>query len=236
MSQRLRYLTAICTLALVATSPAWAAPADDATEEAAPQVGQGTPRKTLAERIPSVTHRAFVKAKRVELFPALGLSLSDPFFRYVMPTVGLHYNFTESLFVGASADYYLGISTPIPVVYRSVSAPQPKYNKPVYAARLELGWAPLYGKISWLAESVLHFDTYLSGGVGIVGTQLTGSAMAGTVAIGQHYFFNEWMAIRAELRDEIFNLARTPSVSTDRKLQNLLSASIGLCFYLPEEA
>src|SRR6478735_2972254 len=103
LSHPLRRLVAICILSL-GCQTAWAAGSDEA-EEAAPQVGQGTARRTLAERIPSVTRRAFVKAKRVELFPAVGLSLSDPFYRYVMPTLGIHYNFTESLFLGASADY-----------------------------------------------------------------------------------------------------------------------------------
>ena len=40
--------------------------------------------------------------------------------------------------------------------------PTPDYNRPSYAARLDVSWAPLYGKLSLMAETVLHFDTYVT--------------------------------------------------------------------------
>jgi len=213
----------------------WAKDDDEVAEERAePVPGHGTPRTTLADRIPSVTHRAFSNAGRVELVPLLGLSLSDPFYRYVMPGAAIHYAINEAFSVGASLEYYAGFATSINVAGGTAIA-QPAFNRPNYAARLEVAWSPLYGKISWLAESIMHFDTYLSAGAGIVGPKTGNASLAGTVALGQHYFFNNWMALRVEVREQFYNLVRDSAVNPASALQSLLSASVGLCFYFPQE-
>jgi outer membrane beta-barrel protein len=234
--RRWQSLLAVAVVASLSAS-AYAKKDDEevAEEPPAPVMGKGLPGRTLAERIPSVTHRAFTKTGRVELFPAIGLSLSDPFYRYVVPQIGLHYYFNETLALGASADYYGGIATTINVAGGSAIV-APSYNKPVFGARVELQWSPLYGKLSWLAESVMHFDTYLTGGVGIVSPNSGGMSLAGTIALGQHYFFNNWLALRAELREEMYSMSRDPSVSSDKTFQSLLSASLGVCFYFPQES
>lgn len=228
-------LQTVVVAILLLGAASWASAREDdevAEEPAAPVQGQGTQRKTLAERIPSVTHRAFTKAGRVELFPALGLSLSDPFYRYVIPSAGIHYYFTESISAGAAVSYYAGVSTPVNVAGGTALA-APTFNKPNYAAQLELAWSPLYGKISWLAESVMHFDTYLIAGGGVIGPQTGSTIVTGSVGLGQHYFFNDWIALRAEVREQFYKMAR--SSSTASSLQTLLSVSIGLCFYFPQE-
>lgn len=238
MSQRRHRLALLLSLApLVCTvsRPAWAAKnEDEAVEEPAAPVGAGVPRRTLAERVPSVSHRAFTKAGRLELMPALGLSLSDPFYRYMMPGAGISYYVSETLAIGVSGEYHVAFHTPVPVSGGAV-LPEPAFNKPVFAARLEVAWSPLYGKISWLAETVLHFDTYLSVGAGVVGPQTGSASPAASIAIGQHYFFNRWMAFRAELREEAYRMARNPLLSKDTTLQSFLTASAGLCFYFPQD-
>lgn len=230
---RLLQTVVVAVLVLGATSGASAKDDGEVAEEPAAPVGdQGVPRKTLAERIPSVTHRAFNKAGRVALVPAVGLSLSDPFYRYVIPSASMHYSFNEAFSAGASIAYFGGISTPVNVAGGTAVAP-PTFNKPNYSAQLEVAWAPLYGKISWLAETVMHFDTYVILGGGVIGPQ-TGSALAtGSAGLGQHWFFNDWIALRVELREQIYKMAR--SSLTPPSVQSLLSASVGLCFYFPQE-
>jgi outer membrane beta-barrel protein len=230
---RLRWAALVMALCVSTNARAAREDKEEAVEEPAPPVGAGLPTRTLAERIPSVTHRVFAKSGRVELYPALGVSLTDPFYRYVMPGVGLNYYILESLAVGASVDYFAGLRTRIEVT-GGTAVPQPDFNRPRFAARLQVSWLPLYGKVSWLAESVSHFDTYLTGAVGVLGPQQGAMTPGFSLALGQHYFFNGWLALRVELRDELFLLARAPTAS--KYLQNLLSASVGLCFYLPTES
>ncbi|MBI3179801.1 MAG: hypothetical protein HYZ27_09075, partial [Deltaproteobacteria bacterium] len=68
-------------------------------------------------------------------------------------------------------------------------------------------------------------------GGGIVSPKEGDKALVITAAVGQHFFFNEWMGIRVELRDQTFEMARHPGGKEER--QHLLSASLGLCFYIP---
>jgi outer membrane beta-barrel protein len=211
----------------------WAAEYEAVDEEdLAKRAGTGPPRKTLAERIPAVSGRVFGKQGRVELSPAVGMSLNDPFFNQVIGSVGLSYHVFEQLWFGASADFYGSFETTVPVTGGGSIDP-PAYNHPVYAARLEVGWAPIYGKLSLFAESVFHFDTYLALGAGILGPSESDATLEGSVALGQHFFLSEWIALRLELRDQMFMLARAPSKDKEKKLQNLLTVSVGVCLYFP---
>ena len=227
---------AFALLVLLATglaTPALAAKnSDEAPEEAAPRVGEGQPQRTLAERIPSVTHRAFAKRHRVELMPLLGLSLNDPFYRYITPGLALNYYIFETFAVGLSGEYYAGIATPIENTGAAVGNVIPTFNKPNFAARVGVTWAPLYGKISWLAEGVLHFDTYLALTGGVVAPAQDKASPSVSLALGQHYFLNSWVALRLEIRDELFQMAREGKTA---EVQNLLSASVGVSFFLPQD-
>ncbi len=185
--------------------------------------------KTLAERVPAVTRRVFAKSGRLEVAPAFGLSLNDPFFDHYLLSGALAFHVLESLWVGASGDFYLSSKNEPPVV--GGGAGSPEYNRPAFGGRLELGWAPFYGKLSLLAETVLHFDTYVALGGGIISPKEGDKALTITAALGQHFFFNEWMGIRLELRDQSFEMARHAGGSEER--QHLLSVSLGLCFYVP---
>ncbi|OGR10508.1 MAG: hypothetical protein A2341_09480 [Deltaproteobacteria bacterium RIFOXYB12_FULL_58_9] len=219
-------------LSLALPVNAWAAE-DEAVQEEdlGGRAGAGSERKTLAERIPAVTGRVFAKSGRLELSPGFGLSLNDPFYDHIVASGAVAYHVTEWLWIGGSADFYISPSSTIAVANRDPE--QFDYNRPVYTARLEVGWSPIYGKLSLLAEQVFHFDTYVSAGVGVVGPSETDATLAGTFAIGEHFFINEWMAFKLELRDQIFGLARAPAKNKDKELQNFLSATLGVCFYLP---
>jgi len=196
----------------------------------------GEPTKSLAERIPSVTRRAFAKQGRVEVFPTVSLSLNDPFYDHVIGTMGIGYHVLESLSIALAGDYYGSIATAVPVVGRVGSATV-AVDRPKYAGRLELAWAPFYGKVSLFAENVLHFDVYFLAGGGMMGRDKGGSTFMGVGGIGEHFFFNDWIGLRVEVRDQLFMLARQPPQTAGAKakesLQNLLSVMVGLSFFLP---
>ncbi len=227
----------------------WAAPAlaQDSTEEAESSAGgeedeeattvtEASPEsKTLAERIPSVTRRVFKKQGRVELFPAVGWSLNDPFYNHVVATGGLSFHVLESLSIGVTGEYYAALQAKVPVTGGRLAG-DPSVNSPAYAARLEAAWSPLYGKLSILAEGVVHFDVYALAGAGVVGGSDSKPTVAGVVGLGQHYFLNDWMALRIEVRDQIFVMSRDGAApGQDKHIQSLLSASLGMCFYLPSQ-
>jgi outer membrane beta-barrel protein len=210
-----------------------AADSDERAEASAQSRNRRLPFKTLAQRIPSVTHRAVSKAGRAELSVQLGLSLTDPFFRYISPGITARYHFDETWAVGALFDYQGAVSTPLTIVARSDTAAKADLNHPNLLVGVEGVWLPIYGKINWMAEKVSHFDMYLSVGAGFMALH-HGGALAGTFAIGQHYFISPLTAFKIEIREELYGMARNPQTSSATKLESLLMASVGVSFFVPK--
>jgi outer membrane beta-barrel protein len=223
----------LAVLAVPPHSVRAASDADEVAESQAQVKRHRAPWRTLAQRVPSVTHRAFSKAARTELGLQLGLGLSDPFYRYVAPGVTARYHFDESWAVGAFLDYDAAVRTGINVISRGSAVPLPDLNHPNLGVGIEAIWSPLYGKVSWMAEAVSHFDMYLSLGAGFMALH-HGSAIGGTFALGQHYILSPRMALKVELREQLYSMARDPAAVSQGKLQSLLMASVGISFFLPE--
>ena len=191
--------------------------------------------KTLAERVPSVTQRVFEKRGRVEVLPEIGLSLSDAFYTHLISGVGVRYYFGETLAVGVFAEHYKSYATP-PEIAAGGVRPTVNFNAPQTTAHAQILWAPIYGKLSLFGENVLHFDMYVSGGVGALMPKHGAAIADGVVAVGQHFVFNSWSAVQIELRDTIYSMARNAAVEPKASLQNALSASLALCFFIPTRA
>ena len=102
---------------------------------------------------------------------------------------------------------------------------------------VDVQWAPIYGKISLLAESFLHFDMY-----GVVGATAgavrgrgpacgaTSSPLGGNVGVGFRFFVNRWMTVRTELRDLIYVEKAT---TRPPPLRNQLMFELGVSFFFP---
>ncbi|MBN1962108.1 MAG: outer membrane beta-barrel domain-containing protein [Deltaproteobacteria bacterium] len=193
--------------------------------------GEEAPR-TLAERIPSVTRRSFVKQNRLELFPSAGLSLNDPFYDHIIGSLGFAYHVFEYLSVGITGDYFGSIKSKIPVEGR-LGNPTINIERPLYSGHLEVGFTPFYGKLSLLAESVLHFDIYAIVGGGMIARKRGGTTFAGVLGVGEHFFLNEWAALRVEIRDQIFMMGRNNAEPKNDSMQNLLIVTLGLSIFIP---
>jgi len=240
----LRVRASLVVLALLLLPAARALGADSASaaeDSAAGAEGEeqsskttAEPTRTLAERIPSVTRRNFVKHGRVEIFPTVGMTLNDPFFNNVLLTGGLMFHVTEWLAIGGAGDYVLGLDAGLPVEGGAARL-RPAVNRATFGGRLEVAVSPLYGKLSLFAEKVLHFDIYALVGGGVVGTRIGSPALGAVVGLGEHIFFSRWLALRIEVRDQMFKMAIDEQPGTAKSLRHLLMASLGLCFYLPSD-
>lgn len=187
---------------------------------------------SLADRIPSVTRRLYRKQGNIELYSGLGVSLNDPFYTHVIGSLGVAYHFNESLALGFVGDYYNAQSTALDVA-PAVNSTKVNLRSPRYGGRLEVTWAPIYGKMSVFAEKALHFDTYITVGGGMMSITQNETSNLGSIALGQHYFMTPWLSLRIEVRDQILKIARDPATNSDKKWQNFLTAGVSLCFFLP---
>ena len=162
-------------------------------------------REKLADRIKSVQRKVFIKKNRLELYPHLALSVNDAFFQSVVlgGAVGYHLSDAFSMEARAGGVIAQADSNVIRFVRTetdSLLADPPEFQ---YHADLDFLWAPIYGKLSIFGDSILHFDTYLTVGGGVFGTDI-GAAGAANVGLGQRYFINKWLTARIEYRMYLF--------------------------------
>ncbi len=219
-------LPALCALALLLSPQQAHAQGEDSTVER-----EEADRPTLADRIPAVSGRFFSKSGRLQVSPALGLVINDPFHADLPAGLGLHFHVFESLAIGVSGQFYAKISD-TPVIPGGGGAPEPPvFNKPLYDARLELRWTPVYGKLSIMAESVFHFDTYITAFGGVMGPAEDKPSVTAGGAIGQHYFLNQWMALRVELSGQYFTMASLPEFDPTPEGRFLVGANFGFSFF-----
>lgn len=190
-------------------------------------------RLTLGDRIKAVQRKVFMKDLRHELFPSFAMSLNDPFHQHLMVGGAYAFHIADAFAVEASFNYVLASpKTDIIRVVRETATAVPEIVKPQYFINLNGHWAPIYGKFSLMSEKIFHYDLYLVGGFAAVKSE-TGHHIGGTVGIGSRVFVNDWLTVRIELRDTIYNDTFNPANVEEADIQNYLWLSVGASFFLP---
>jgi outer membrane beta-barrel protein len=208
----------------------------------------------LRERVSPVSGHVFRKKSRFELSPSATLTLKDPFFTKYMLGVGLTYHPLETFGIGLHVNYAFPVvagaaqictpgSQSTPAGCRAPTMSEIDGRAPgqlKLMAGLEGQWAPIYGKISLIAESFVHFDLYGIGGVALVqyaGPSSTGTGsstqttVGGNAGLGLRLFINRWLTLRTELRDLIYveNVQPLPATS----LRHQIMFELGLSMFFP---
>jgi outer membrane beta-barrel protein len=209
----------------------------------------------LKDRIPPVTGYSFRMANRFEFAPNVDFSFRDAFWTKLMVGFTGTYHFTETIGLALRADYAITsvsgaaqICPPGEACFKpssdQIDGKAPGHMNWLFG--LDLEWAPLYGKISLFAEGFAHFNMYLIGGPIMVQYQApknnnqSGSEAAwtagGEVGLGMRFIFNRWMALRFELRDEIYREKTTGATETAGavyQVRNQFFFGIGLSMFFP---
>ena len=220
----------------------------------------------------AVQNRFFLKEGRVEITPTLGYVPSDPLvMRFVGGLLGA-YHFSETFAAEGTFIYSpdLGESdlkgltnTLVGIGLEGKGNFQQPVDKMIMGASFAARWAPLYGKINVIGESVLNFDAYGTLGLGMLSLQsYTASASEGAssgddfetvlkatdkkvvltpnIGIGFNFFLNQTMALKLDARS-YFYIADEPVYQTgpeaeaaSKRLYNNFVASVGLSFFVPE--
>jgi outer membrane beta-barrel protein len=218
----------------------------------------------LRDRIRPVSGHRFLMKGRFEASPGFGVSLRDAFFRKWVFGAALTFHFSEELALSARGGYSLPTisgaanictqSDPANGVIGGCRQPSIEdltleggvqrnkaYGLIGLLASLDLQWAPLYGKISLIAESFLQFNMYAIAGAAIVTYGPTGQlAPGGNLGLGFRFFVNRWLTVRLELRDTIyyeegFFRTGTTTGGPPGSLRNQLSTELGLSMFFPME-
>lgn len=188
---------------------------------------------TLQDRIKAVSRKVFLKADRFEVMPAVAVTTNDPFFRTwsIAGRGAYHFNDSFALEIGGAyvPPFFVEKLPPLDILRntgRLINVDSTLYG----LADAGITFSPVYGKIAILSDAIIHFDTFVSGGVGAVfdtGADFAHPTM--DVGVGLRVFLLRWLVVRSDLRDYVYP-QDARGIST---LQNLLVFSLGVGFYFP---
>jgi outer membrane beta-barrel protein len=188
---------------------------------------------TLQERIRAVSRKTFLKKGRFELEPALGISTNDAFFRRWMVGARGSYHIIESLALDFGGSFAVFPEPLNPVRLISDDGGTVEFEDLsgfLGYADVGVDFAPIYGKVSLMSEYVIHFDAFVSGGLGATFDQV-GSFVhpAMEIGLGTRIFLTDWLVLRTDLRDYIY----PQDFANVFNVQNLLFLNVGLGIYFP---
>ncbi|MFP2910542.1 outer membrane beta-barrel domain-containing protein [Pyxidicoccus sp. 3LFB2] len=256
MKLTLRLLLALCLVAPVLGH------AQTSEEEEAGDVSEVDKDRMgpLRERVRPVSGHLFLKKGRFEFSPSVSVSLRDAFFsKYIfggtltyhpLETVGVSLRLGYAIntvagaaqlctFEGEGAEATRGCGSPS---LQQLDGLAPGQIKLMGGADVQ--WAPIYGKLSLLAEKFVSFDLYGVAGASMVQYRGPGVVDAtvetvepknymtpgGNLGVGARFFLNRWVTLRTEVRDLIYvEKSRTPGESY---LRNQLMFELGVSFFL----
>lgn len=186
---------------------------------------------TLQDRIKAVSRKVFLKEGRFELTPFAGISTNDAFFRRWTVGARASYHLIDSFSfdVGGAWNAWSEQLEAVRIVGQVQSAIPDQAVLYGYADG-GVTFSPIYGKISLMSEWIIHFDGFVSGGLGAVFTSnqdLVHPAMQ--LGAGSRIFLTRWLVLRADLRNYTYPQSRS-GFST---LQNLLMLNLGVGLYFP---
>ncbi len=198
---------------------------------------------------PAIKKQLFTKKGRHEFSPTLALSTNDAFYQIYYANLMYSYHLADWIGIGVRLSAAFPQETGLTKALKNRFEVTPDVRRPFILSSIlaEARFAPIYGKLNFFSEAVVHFDLYFLVGGGLFLTyppNVTGDPQkipdnpdgmgfspAGVFGFGQRYFLMKWLAIRWEfevmLTSETFKLRGNLS-----RLRLNMSFNIGFSFLL----
>ena len=202
-------------------------------EVALPPVAGGT-QYTAPGALPPVTARLFHVGGLLEVQPMILMSVGDPFWRTLTAGIRVEHHWDERWSISG---HVLGgpslLAAPVemcgdtacsgPAADKLRTAP----GKLSLLTGAEIGWAPVYGKLSLIGERTLHFDAYVSMGPELVRELIAQDAtspvlgrweLGGRISIGERLFFTDRFMVRLAASELVYGSRVRDHGEIERKL------------------
>lgn len=225
----------------------------------APWAASAAEADAFAGKVPPIAGQLYRKAGRLEVTPAVELSVNDAFFSKVLLGGKATYHVRDWLAVtGAfstgfsSATGSTQICSPPPLGCHAASEAELQQVPGEIKSKgsLEGGFSPFYGKLNLLAEKVAHFDlSVLAGGDVITYREVlpppdpanpaspaTKTSFGFHAGLGSRLFLGEWGALRLEFKDYFYGVrlpVRGEPTRRTTKWEQQLSLEMGISFFIP---
>jgi outer membrane beta-barrel protein len=232
-------MIATAIAALTHSSEASAQDSDLKEEQAETQeteVDDGSTGKTLQERIRAVSRRVFLKRQRFEVAPLFGFTTNDPLNRAWTFGGRGSFHFNEELavdFGGAGGFNQELIDVRLLDDDGGTGLDTARAATPLQVGYADIGvtFSPFYGKMALMAEQVLHFDGFISGGLGMVADSSPdiGVHPAIELGIGGRVFVSKWLCFRGDVRNYTYPV----NVGNELTFPSALILTLGVGIFIP---
>ncbi len=203
----------------------------------APAVPSGIPGDrivTVGDRVKSVQKKLILKAGRLEVAPAFSVSLNDAFFQKLGLGVAATYWPADNLGLFVDAYYLTTLETQNTRSAKKALVATLIESRLRFLAAAGFQWSPIYGKIAWFGQDIIHFDMFFSAGFGVVGTT-TGEHIATTFGLGQRFLVNRFLALFFKVEDRLYPETYVLRGGPVSSISNVLTLSMGASIYFPTD-
>ncbi len=191
----------------------------------------------LGDKVKAVQRKGFLKKGRFELEPIFAATVNDAFYEKFGYGARVAYNVQDSLAIAVRGNRY--------VKYRTDNVREGKlaFQSQLVAADIEQQlmldgiWSPIYGKSSFLASSIIHFDLYLAAGFGLVWSSTSGAPLnqgphwATDLGGGLRFYPKEWLAFDLGLMATLYPDQPVPLLPAT--VQKVFTGTLGVSFFFP---
>ncbi len=219
--------------------------------EPAPQIVPFSEKDVaLGDKVKAVQRKGFLKRGRFEVAPIFAISVNDAFYQKFGGGLRLAYNLHDSFAVAVRGVTYRRpeFSNPRtwqPAPIRTDNAREGKIafgsqllSSQIYDQLMIDGiWSPVYGKVSFLDNRIIHFDLFLAAGFGLVWTATTEPPrndkppIATDIGGGVRFYPKDWMAFELGMMATLY--PDRPQASLPATVQKVFVANLGVSFFFP---
>jgi outer membrane beta-barrel protein len=119
--------------------------------------------------------KAFLKYRKVELTPQIGLSNNDNFVRRLFLGVGVGYHINDLLSIEGTFAFLPNLGEtdykPLTLRFREGEEVVPDISRVVFLGVGNLSLSPIFGKIELGTQRIINYDIYFTAGIGVVSSQ-----------------------------------------------------------------
>ncbi len=190
---------------------------------------------TLDDRVKSVQRKVYLKKSRFELAPFITLSVNDPYYTKVGAAVRGAYYLADTLALAARVSVMQVLPEDDVRIAKRTFQSRIFYSVPQWSAMGDVEWSPLYGKVAFL-NSILHFDAYLLGGMGVVNTEMSkvdnrGPSLAADLGLGIRFVARDFLAVNVALINTSY--VDQPLNTSKGATQNIMTLNAGISVFFP---
>ena len=185
----------------------------------------------------AVQRRGFLKRNRFELGATLPVTVNDAFYQKVGASGRIAYHFRESFALMLRGGWYWPVET------ARIREGKIAFSSQLLSSQIDgqlmadAMWSPIYGKVAWLGERIIHFDMFFLAGFGAVWSATSGAPrdlgphLAADVGTGLRFYPADWLALEAGVGATFY--PDQPVVSAPSTMQRVITATIGASIFYP---